>query len=60
MPEFKSGDIVLLQGGGPVMTVEVVDPDGTIHCIWFDSENKFFREKFGKDTLRKSQNQAGR
>lgn len=49
MPEFKEGDIVQLNSGGPKMTViELnadrsgvgVGPDDGIRCTWFDEKNK--------------------
>lgn len=39
--KFKSGDLVRLKSGGPVMTIEKVDFDfydkweGTYSCSWF-------------------------
>lgn len=57
MSEIKSGDIMLLQSGGPTMTVEYVNGD-TVRCVWFDGNHELHREEFNKNSLRKSQNQA--
>ena len=37
---FSIGDVVQLKSGGPVMTVESVDSDGSVYCAWFDSKEK--------------------
>lgn len=31
------GDIVRLKSGGPSMTVESIDDQGMVHCIWFNN-----------------------
>lgn len=36
--EFKPGDLVRLKSGGPVMTVSIIETDGLVRCVWFDSE----------------------
>ncbi len=33
-PGFKAGDQVILQSGGPYMTVETV-MNGQVSCVWF-------------------------
>ncbi len=33
--EFKQGDVVRLKSGGPNMTVEGVDAQGNVNCVWF-------------------------
>jgi uncharacterized protein YodC (DUF2158 family) len=42
MDEFKPGDVVQLQSGGPRMTVSAVyrNSDGIIsaYCAWFDGD----------------------
>lgn len=35
---FKVGDTTMLKSGGPEMTVESVDKEGIVHCVWFTSE----------------------
>lgn len=37
MNEFKEGDTVQLKSGGPVMTVDSDQGDGTVWCIWFST-----------------------
>ena len=39
-PKFKVGDVVELKSGGPRMTVERVEEEGTTHCIWFVSNER--------------------
>jgi uncharacterized protein YodC (DUF2158 family) len=36
--EFKPGDVVQLRSGGPAMTVDEIDADGEVVCLWFASE----------------------
>jgi uncharacterized protein YodC (DUF2158 family) len=33
--KFKVGDVVELKSGGPRMTVQSVEEDGTTRCLWF-------------------------
>ena len=35
MNEFKVGDVVTLNSGGPKMTISSIGSDGTISCTWF-------------------------
>jgi uncharacterized protein YodC (DUF2158 family) len=37
---FKPGDVVQLNSGGPKMTVEAVQSDGTLRCVWFHEDGK--------------------
>ncbi|WP_363321924.1 DUF2158 domain-containing protein [Phreatobacter sp.] len=37
---FQVGDLVRLRSGGPTMTVERVDEDGTVQCLWFPTPGK--------------------
>jgi uncharacterized protein YodC (DUF2158 family) len=52
MAVFKSGDLVMLKSGGPVMTVDTVNTDifdddkiTGVLCVWFVGE-KFERVRF--------------
>ena len=36
---YDVGDVVKLKSGGPKMTVEKIDEDEFIHCVWFDEMN---------------------
>jgi uncharacterized protein YodC (DUF2158 family) len=36
--KFKVGDIVQLKSGGPLMTIESAQDDGTYWCVWFSSK----------------------
>jgi uncharacterized protein YodC (DUF2158 family) len=36
--EFHAGDVVIRKGGGPKMTVDVVDEQrGAVACIWIEN-----------------------
>ncbi|MBK5646663.1 MAG: DUF2158 domain-containing protein [Acinetobacter sp.] len=55
---FKIGDKVQLNSGGPVMTVNVVDPDSygraqtdMVQCVWFDKNDVPVYREFVKATL---------
>jgi uncharacterized protein YodC (DUF2158 family) len=39
MLTFKKSDVVTLKSGGPKMTVNKVQDDGTLWCIWFDDKH---------------------
>ena len=52
MTNFKSGDLVMLKSGGPIMTVDTVNTDifddnkmTGVLCVWFDGE-KLQRVRF--------------
>lgn len=40
MAQFKEGDVVKVKSGGPPMTVESVNADGSYTCVWFDKDGK--------------------
>lgn len=40
MAKFTPGDVARLKSGGPPMTVVKVNPDGSLHCQWFDKDGK--------------------
>lgn len=33
--QMPPGSIVRLKSGGPSMTVESIDANGAVHCVWF-------------------------
>lgn len=33
--QFKAGDVVRLNSGGPIMTIQEVEGD-QVFCVWFD------------------------
>jgi uncharacterized protein YodC (DUF2158 family) len=37
---FNIGDVVQLKSGGPLMTVDNIDPHDMINCMWFDGREK--------------------
>lgn len=53
MADFKVGDVVRLKSGGPLMTIRVIDNDGTreIYCDWFDSKDELKGTRFIDETL---------
>lgn len=36
MDELKVGDQVVLNSGGPDMTIDHVQEDGELRCVWLD------------------------
>jgi uncharacterized protein YodC (DUF2158 family) len=49
---FKPGDVVQLNSGGPKMTVEAVQSDGTLRCVWFHEDGKRDNGVFAQVALR--------
>jgi uncharacterized protein YodC (DUF2158 family)/nucleoside 2-deoxyribosyltransferase len=43
--DIQPGDVVQLKSGGPIMTVESVDPDFGVACRWTD-ENRPYRQYY--------------
>jgi uncharacterized protein YodC (DUF2158 family) len=40
MPQFRVGDVVQLNSGGPEMTISFILPTGKVFCVWFDGSEK--------------------
>lgn len=53
MSNFKVGDIVILKSGGPKMTVETIQDEEFIVCIWFNEKQETHQKKFHQDLLKK-------
>lgn len=51
--EWKSGDLVKLKSGGPLMTVEsrYAQSSNGYYCSWFDKEDKRIREVFNGNAI---------
>jgi uncharacterized protein YodC (DUF2158 family) len=49
---FKKGDVVTLKSGGPKMTVNRVEDDGKLWCIWFDRKNVQQGAEFDPDDVK--------
>ena len=49
---FKPGDVVQLNSGGPKMTLESVQNDGTLRCVWFQEDGKRDSGVFAQVALR--------
>lgn len=47
--EFKIGNVVVINSGGPLMTVEVIEAD-IIRTVWF-KEAELHRDAFDKIAL---------
>ena len=61
MEDLKVGDVAVLKSGGPKMTVFLIETQtsgnfvGTAYgCVWFDSESRVHRRRFGKSLLKKT------
>ena len=50
--DFEPGDVVQLNSGGPKMTVEAVQSDGTLRCVWFHEDGKQDHGVFAQVALR--------
>lgn len=49
---FKTGDLVKLKSGGPLMTVRTTDREGLdVRCDWFDNTNDYKTAWFASDSL---------
>ncbi|HAU4227266.1 TPA: DUF2158 domain-containing protein [Legionella pneumophila] len=48
---FNVGNVVMLNSGGPKMTVESIDKDNNATCIWFEGSQKF-SSSFSVDLLK--------
>ena len=38
--DFKIGDVVVLNSGGPRMTITDIIGDGKVNCMWFNYDDK--------------------
>lgn len=57
--EWKSGDLVKLKSGGPLMTIQSKNANASsyFNCVWFDSDEKPNKESFHADTLEEAVNE---
>ena len=52
MNEFNIGDVVRVLSGGPMMTIQKIDPAGDILTVWFDVDNHLRSAYFPAAVLR--------
>ena len=52
------GDVVQLKSGGVKMTIEEIEENGYVTCIWFEGAQTF-RDKFLQATLQKYKRTSG-
>jgi uncharacterized protein YodC (DUF2158 family) len=52
--QWKTGDDVVLKGGGPTMTVNRILDDGDVYCQWIDGNGDVKEGYFKPDMLRKA------
>jgi uncharacterized protein YodC (DUF2158 family) len=50
--QFEVGDVVKLKSGGEKMTIEEIEDDGYVSCVWFEG-SQVQRETFTAATLQK-------
>ena len=51
--QFEAGDVVQLKSGGERMTIEAIDEDGYVSCVWFEGKQPQ-RGAFAAATLQKA------
>lgn len=50
--QFEVGDVVQLKSGSRLMTVEEIEEDNYVFCVWFEG-NAVNRDRFPAVTLQK-------
>lgn len=50
--QFEVGDVVKLKSGGEKMTIEEIEDDGYVSCVWFEG-SQVQRGTFAAATLQK-------
>lgn len=60
MSEIKKGDVVRLRGSNVTMTVEAVNGNGIVECIWHDAQGVLHEHSFYPETLQKAQEDLSR
>ncbi len=45
------GARVRLKSGGPLMTINEIEDDGTVTCVWFDASGKLQYANFKPEVL---------
>ena len=51
--QFEVGDVVQIKSGGERMTIEEIDEDGNVSCVWFEGKQPQ-RGAFAAATLQKA------
>jgi uncharacterized protein YodC (DUF2158 family) len=55
MDNLQRGDVVQLKSGGPVMTINALQSEGSVVCQWFDSTGALKSGFFKAEQLRKAE-----
>jgi uncharacterized protein YodC (DUF2158 family) len=55
MSDFKIGDVVILNSGGPSMTVTSVS-DKSVSVRWFKADATYFDDVFDNNTIKLANN----
>lgn len=51
--EYTIGEVVQLKSGGPLLTVQRLDPENMyVQCVWFDGDSKLQQGNFKSYTLK--------
>ena len=58
MAQWNIGDEVMLNSGGPTMTVRTIKNDGSVYCEWFDGKGEAKGKGFVSEQL-KSPSETG-
>ena len=56
--KFENGDIVILKSGGDAMTVERIEQDLQVVCVW-SHNHQIKRDRFSPHVLEKCEGSAG-
>lgn len=49
--KFNAGDVVQVKSGGPYMTIENIEENGRVWCVWFDKDGEPKQQSYGCTVL---------
>jgi uncharacterized protein YodC (DUF2158 family) len=58
MENLKTGDVVQLKSGGPIMTIRKIDGEW-VTCDWFDDDGKANQKQFTHPQLKAAEASSG-